>query len=84
MKGVTSFNAVMMMKNGSTPMEACAKAVRYTHDKIKSNGKKPRNIAIVCMNNHGEFAGAANHKGFSYAAFNHNKDLEIFKVDSCI
>lgn len=53
-------------------------------DFIRRHGGTPDCIALVCMNARGECAGAANHKGFSYAVSDSTGKLDVIFVDPVV
>lgn len=67
MRTCCSFRAVDMMRCGMSPQEAAEAVVRTAHETILRHGGTPDCIALVCMNAVGEYGGAANHQGFTYA-----------------
>lgn len=67
MRTCCSFRAVDLMRGGMPPQKAAEIVVRTAHETILRHGGRPDCIALVCMNAAGEYGGAANHIGFTYA-----------------
>ena len=67
MRTCCSFRAVDLMRSGMDPQKAAETVVLTAHETIARHGGKPDCIALVCMNASGEYGGAANHQGFTYA-----------------
>lgn len=80
MRGCTCFYAVELLRQGYTPKQAAEEAVRRIHKRLAGSRKSVGNIAIVCADNKGNFAGAANHKGFSFAAASSDIPSAIYQV----
>lgn len=78
MRTCLSFRCVELMRQGMLPQEAADEVILTAHNRIKSHGIEPDNIAIVCMNAKGEHGASCNHKGFyySYASEDHAPILE--------
>lgn len=84
MKCCTCFYAVELMRQGYHPKEAAEIAVKRTHTRIYEKTGKVGNMALVCADNKGNFGGAANHKGFTYAAASYKCKPEIYEVEPII
>ncbi|NLB39125.1 MAG: N(4)-(beta-N-acetylglucosaminyl)-L-asparaginase [Clostridiales bacterium] len=84
MKGVLCFRAVEHMRRGLPPMEAARRSVIETHHLLLQRGHKPGNIALVCLDRHGNAGGAANHSAFSYAWASDQHAPELTKVASVV
>lgn len=82
MKGVLCFRAVEHMRRGMTPMEAARRSVVEVHHMLLQRGRKPGNIALVCLDRHGNAGAAANHSAFSYAWANQQHAPALHRVDS--
>ncbi|HIS68426.1 MAG TPA: N(4)-(beta-N-acetylglucosaminyl)-L-asparaginase [Candidatus Gallacutalibacter stercoravium] len=80
MRGCTSYAAVEYMREGYSAQEAAEKAVARTHRLIASKGKKPENIAVVCMDKQGRFGAAANHENFAYVAAGDHDPVTVHPV----
>ena len=81
MRTCCAFRCVQLMGMGFAPKTAVETVVRTAHETIRRHGEKPDCIALVCMNAKGECAGAANHKGFSYAVADSTGKSEVVFVD---
>lgn len=84
MRTCCSFRAVEMMRGGMSPQEAAETVVRTAHETILRHGGKPDEIALVCMNEKGEFGGAANHTGFAYACASEIRKMDVVRVTPII
>ena len=84
MRTCCSFRAVELMRMGMTPQEAAETVVLTAHETILRHGGKPDCIALVCMNAKGEYGGAANHKGFTYACGNSVDHPHVVHVEPVI
>lgn len=80
MRTCCSFRAVDMMRAGMSPQKAAETVVLTAHETIRRHGGKPDCIALVCMNAAGEYGGAANHQGFTYACGRENDAPHIVHV----
>jgi N4-(beta-N-acetylglucosaminyl)-L-asparaginase len=59
-------SVVEMMRQGSSPEEACKKVIERIV-KIKGNKAKDIQVAFIALNKKGEAGAFAIHKGFNYA-----------------
>lgn len=84
MRTCCSFRAVDLMRTGLSPQKAAENVVMTAHQTILRHGGKPDCIALVCMNAFGEYGGAANHKGFTYACGNENDAPHVVHVTPVI
>ncbi|MBQ4638769.1 MAG: N(4)-(beta-N-acetylglucosaminyl)-L-asparaginase [Clostridia bacterium] len=84
MRTCCSFRCVVFMRMGLTPKEAVEKTVILAHETIIMHGGKPDCIALICMNAKGEYAAAANHKGFTYAFADENTPPQVAEVTPII
>lgn len=73
LKSVGSFLIVELMRNGSSPQEACEEAIRRI---IKQNPDtyKDFQAAFIALNKKGEVGSACIHKGFSYVKYQQGKN----------
>jgi len=84
MRTCCSFRAVELMRMGVHPQAAAEAVVKTAHETLLRCGLKPDCIALVCLNAAGEFGGAANHKGFSYACNREGMEPVIVRVEPVI
>lgn len=84
MRTCCAFRCVQLMGMGFSPRTAVETVVRTAHETIRRHGGTPDCIALVCMNARGECAGAANHKGFSYAVSDSTGKLDVIFVDPVV
>lgn len=84
MRTCCAFRCVQLMGMGFSPRTAVETVVRTAHETIRHHGGTPDCIALVCMNARGECAGAANHKGFSYAVSDSTGKLDVIFVDPVV
>lgn len=84
MKGVVSFRAVEAMRRGLSPQQAAEEAVLHTHQRLVRGGHKPDNIAMVCLDRHGTFGAAANHREFAFSAANAHHAPALYPVEPVI
>ncbi len=82
MKGVLCFRAVEHMRQGMSPMDAARRSVTEVHHLLLQRGRKPGNIAMVCLNKHGIAGAAANHNAFSFSWASETRAPELIKVHS--
>jgi len=72
MRSVSSFLVVELMRNGSSPQEACEEAI------IRIKGKNPEyinsQVGILAVNKHGETGAFAVHSGFNYAVTSNDQN----------
>lgn len=80
MRGCTSFVAMELMRGGMHPQQAAEEAVRRTHRRIARHRGDVGNIAVVCMNRAGQFGGAANHEGFTYAGASWEREPAYYEI----
>lgn len=83
-KTCLSFRCVELMRMGLSPMEAAETAVRTAHETIVKAAGSVDCMAIVCMNQKGEYGAACNHKGFSYAVCTENTPPTVVPVTPVI
>ncbi len=84
MRTCCAFRAVDMMRAGLSAQEAAEKVVLSAHETIKKHGGDPDCIAMVCMDAQGNFGGAANHQGFSYACAKDGEEPVLVPVTPII
>jgi N4-(beta-N-acetylglucosaminyl)-L-asparaginase len=84
MRTCCSFRAVDLMRAGMSPQKAAETVVLTAHETILRHGGKPDCIALVCMNATGEYGGAANHQGFTYACGSENDAPHVVHVTPII
>lgn len=84
MRTCCSFRAVDLMRAGMDPQKAAETVVLTAHETILRHGGKPDCIALVCMNAKGEYGGAANHQGFTYACGRENEAPHVVHVEPVI
>ena len=70
MRTCCSFRTVDLMHAGLSPQAAVEQVVKTAHETILRHGGQPDCIALVCMNDKGEWGAACNHKGFTCAFAN--------------
>ena len=80
MRTCCSFRAVDLMRGGMSAQDAVDTVVLTAHNTLKQCGLKPDCIALVCMDARGNYAGAANHKGFAYACAHEGEAPHIVEV----
>lgn len=80
MRTCMSFRAVDLMRGGMHPQKAAETVVLTAHQTLVRCGLTPDCMAIVCMNDQGEYGGAANHKGFSYACAAEGEAAKVVEV----
>lgn len=68
LKTVGSFLIVELMRNGSSPQEACEEAIKRII-KQNPNTYKDFQAAFIALNKKGEVGSACIHEGFSYVKF---------------
>lgn len=83
MKGCLCFHAVELMRQGLSPADAAVLAVRRLHTRLERFGRRVGNMAVICADRFGHFAGAANHAGFTYVAATSLQKPVVFHVESC-
>jgi len=84
MRTCCSFRAVELMRTGLHPQKAAEEVVKSAHEAILRHGGKPDCIALVCLNAKGEYGGAANHQGFSYACAREGEQPKVVPVTPII
>jgi isoaspartyl peptidase/L-asparaginase-like protein (Ntn-hydrolase superfamily) len=67
MKGCICFRAVELMGRGSPPDDAAREVVRRLHDRLADAQDRVRKIAVICLDNRGNYGAAANHGAFDFA-----------------
>lgn len=80
MRTCCCFRAVELMRAGIHPKQAAEQVVRSAHEAIVCHGGTPDCIALVCLDARGEYGGAANHQGFSYACAREGEEPRIVPV----
>lgn len=80
MRTCCCFRAVELMRAGMHPKQAAEQVVRSAHEAIVRHGGTPDCIALVCLDARGEYGGAANHQGFSYACAREGEEPRIVPV----
>lgn len=84
MRTCCSFRCVDLMRAGMSPQEAVNTVVLTAHNTLKQCGLEPGNIAMVCMNAKGEFAGACNHRDYAYACVREGQEPRIVPCEPVI
>lgn len=84
MKNCVCFYACELMREGMSAQEAANKAVMRAHNELARHGKDPDNVAMVVMDKDGNFAGAANHEGFFFAAASETCEPRLYEVKPII
>ena len=67
MRTCLAFRAVELIRQGLSPQAAAEEVILTAHNRIKTHGIEPDNMAIVCMNAAGEIGASCNHQGFWYS-----------------
>ena len=80
MRTCMSFRAVDLMRAGMHPQKAAETVVLTAHQTLLRCGLTPDCMAIVCLNGQGQYGGAANHQGFSYACAAQGEEARIVEV----
>jgi N4-(beta-N-acetylglucosaminyl)-L-asparaginase len=75
LKTVGSFLIVELMRNGSTPQQACEEAVRRITS--KNERYKDFQIAYIAMNKAGEVGSYCIHKGFTYMKYENGENENV-------
>jgi N4-(beta-N-acetylglucosaminyl)-L-asparaginase len=83
MRCCLSYTAVELMRGGMSPRQAAERAVLRAHRSLMRFGPVG-NMAIVCLDRHGQVGGAANHDGFSYAAAAEGFEPQLVAVQKII
>lgn len=84
MKGLLSFRAVEYLKTGLSPQEAADRAVLESHQRLLRAGRKPGNMAMICLDNKGCFGAACNHQHFAFAAAGQGQPARLYEVKPII
>lgn len=84
MKGIISFRAVEWMRTGLSPQEAAEKTILDAHHRLLRAGKKPGNMAIICLDKGGRFGASCNHQHFAYAAASAAQPPMLYQVEPII
>ncbi|NLZ70272.1 MAG: N(4)-(beta-N-acetylglucosaminyl)-L-asparaginase [Clostridiaceae bacterium] len=94
MKGLVSYEAVSLMASGLSPQEAAIETLQRLAQRLlrarredesipeAEKGRLPKEteLAIICLDRHGNHGGAANHPGFAYAVAVEGAEPKIIKV----
>lgn len=80
MKGLLSFRAVEYLRAGFHPMEAAEKTILEAHNRLIRAGRKPGNMAMICLDAQGRFGAACNHRHFAFAAASPGQAPELYEV----
>ena len=84
MKGILSFRAVALMREGLSPQAAAEKTILDAHMRLIRAGKKPGNMALICLDPKGSFGAACNHRRFAFAVAGKGLQPKLFEVQSII
>ncbi len=66
MKGVISYQIVLLMKQGLTPQEACEKAINDLETDLLNRRGKAGDISVVAISSRGEWGCASTIDNFSF------------------
>lgn len=80
MKGVVSYEVVRLMKEGSSPQEACEKVTFEMDAKLKAKRGKAGDISIVAMNKQGEWGAASNIDNFSFVVATEKQACTVYRT----
>ena len=84
MRTCVSFRAVELMRQGYSAQQAAEEVIRTAHETLLACGLKPDCMALVCLDAAGNYGGAANHKGFTYAAAREGEEPRLYEVTPVI
>jgi N4-(beta-N-acetylglucosaminyl)-L-asparaginase len=82
MKGCPCARAVELMRGGATPGESARDVVRSLHNRLKRSQDRVRKIALICVDNRGGLAAAANHGEFQYVVASGGEPARIVSVEN--
>lgn len=80
MRTCTCFYACELMRAGLSAQQAAERAVLRAHEELARRGRMSGNVALVVMDKEGNFAGAANHEGFYFAAASETCPPRLYEV----
>lgn len=80
MKGLLSFRAVELMRGGMPPQKAAEKAVLDAHLRLLRAGKRPGNMALICLDKQGRFGASCNHQHFAFAAASAAQAPQLYEM----
>jgi isoaspartyl peptidase/L-asparaginase-like protein (Ntn-hydrolase superfamily) len=80
MKGLLSFRAVEHMRLGLSPQAAAEKSLLDAHMRLLRAGKKPGNMALICLDKLGRLGAACNHQHFAFAAASAGQPPKLHEV----
>ncbi len=84
MRTCTCFYACELLRAGASAQQAADGAVLRAHQELTRRGRESGNVALVVMDKSGNFAGAANHEGFAFAAASETCPPKLYKVQPVI
>ena len=84
MKGLLSFRAVEYLRAGLHPREAAEKTILDAHNRLVRAGRKPGNMAMICLDRQGRFGAACNHRHFAFAAAGEGQAPKLYEVTPVI
>lgn len=80
-KGCISYEIVRLMEEGYTPQDACDLAINKFTEKYKEkNGKSPRHISVIAMNNKYEWGAGTNLDGYTFVVATDKEDSTIYST----
>src|SRR5690625_5140779 len=82
MKGMVSYEIVSLMEEGHSPQKACEKVVAKLDQKLKERRGKAGDLSVIAMDKKGNYGGATNIEGFSFAVVTEKKEEIVYLVDA--
>lgn len=80
MKGVLSYEVVLLMKAGNTPQEACDIALNSLDEKLKKKRGKALDMSVIAMDKKGNFGAATNIKDFAFVVATENLEPIVYRI----
>ena len=78
-KSCISYEIVRLMEEGLTPQDACDTAIAKFTDKYKKkNGKEPRHISVVAMNNEGQWGAGTNLDNYTFVVATETQEPTVY------
>lgn len=84
MKGLLSFRAVALLRTGLSPQEAAEKTILDAHMRLARAGRKPGNMALICLDRQGRYGAASNHRHFAFSAASQGQAPALYQVEPVI
>ncbi len=82
MKGCLSISILNRMRLGESVQEACEKALKEHHLRLKSNSYNPGTMSVIALDKDGNFGAATNRREFPFVVANESGQAKILVCEN--